>query len=179
MRLHYYLCNSTRLCVICIRNTICKMMHFMQRPNDILLSKIYLYCTQCSELVKICAALSGIEYRYFVWGKYVHHSYRQTSIISSNLVGNRIVDQSDVVGASPVAWDLAVFFIWPKRITYLFLCCLRQRRKRKCPGRPNSRDYSKSRYSECHMCTWEIIFLTVRWLNCVGSVENRRRFAEY
>ena len=35
---------------------------------------------------------------------YIHvHEYRQVSIISRTLVGNTIVDHSDVVGASPVS----------------------------------------------------------------------------
>ena len=33
---------------------------------------------------------------------YSHDSYRKTSYISRTLVGNKIVDHSDVVGASPV-----------------------------------------------------------------------------
>ena len=34
--------------------------------------------------------------------KYCSHNYRQVSNISHTLVGNEIVDHSDVVGASPV-----------------------------------------------------------------------------
>ena len=33
---------------------------------------------------------------------YYHYVYRQTSNISRTLVGNKIVDHSDVVGASPL-----------------------------------------------------------------------------
>ena len=50
--------------------------------------------------------------RYFIW-----HSngkcgiYRQVSNIRRTLVGNKIVDHSDVVGASPVVLDLAPGFI--------------------------------------------------------------------
>ena len=34
-----------------------------------------------------------------------NHEYRQTSNISRTLIGNKIVDHSDVVGASPVGVD--------------------------------------------------------------------------
>ena len=36
------------------------------------------------------------------WGVHLHHHYRQVSNIRCNLAGNKTVDHSDVVGASPV-----------------------------------------------------------------------------
>ena len=37
-----------------------------------------------------------------IWSKKIDINYRKTSNISRTLVGNKIVDNSDVVGASPV-----------------------------------------------------------------------------
>ena len=37
----------------------------------------------------------------FLWGL-IYQTYRQVSNITRTLVGNKIVDHSDVVGASPV-----------------------------------------------------------------------------
>ena len=41
------------------------------------------------------------EWGFFLWIKYID-AYRQTFNIRGILVGNKIVDLSDVVGASPV-----------------------------------------------------------------------------
>ena len=47
----------------------------------------------------------GRAMRFFVrilWENQSHYNYRKTSNISHTLVGYKIVDHSDVVGASPV-----------------------------------------------------------------------------
>ena len=45
------------------------------------------------EVCKICVWFSRSQ----------HSAYRQTSNISHTLVGNKIIDHSDVIGASPVS----------------------------------------------------------------------------
>ena len=43
-----------------------------------------------------------ILFRMRTWLQHIMRHYRKTSNISRTLVGNKIVDNSDVVGASPV-----------------------------------------------------------------------------
>ena len=50
------------------------------------------YCFQCMRSYYIALSVCLLHYYY----------YRKTSNISRTLVGNKIVDHSDVVGASPV-----------------------------------------------------------------------------
>ena len=51
--------------------------------------------------VQVTFQLYGI-YRSFIPDQTTFTKYRKTSAISRTLVGNKIVDNSDVVGASPV-----------------------------------------------------------------------------
>ena len=50
----------------------------------------------------VTSSLIGWDYLQVTWNKAQNHMYRKTSNISCTLVGNKIVDNSDVVGASPV-----------------------------------------------------------------------------
>ena len=47
-------------------------------------------------------ARNGFDAFKLLWMEYPCHCYRQVSNISGTLVGYKIVDHSDVVGASPV-----------------------------------------------------------------------------
>ena len=47
--------------------------------------------------------MAFLDAPYYVWAAhYSRYEYRQTSNINRTLVDNKIVDHSDVVGASPV-----------------------------------------------------------------------------
>ena len=68
-------------------------------------SKKNLTVVKCIENVPLC--LFNGSYLYFhysntAWARVIMRVYRQVSNISRTLVGNKIVDHSDVVGASPV-----------------------------------------------------------------------------
>ena len=58
--------------------------------------------SQISYNIRHFGILFLINYTYLVYTQHCTQSYRKTSNISRTIVGNKFVDHSDVVGASPV-----------------------------------------------------------------------------